>query len=75
MARRRGVCGEHPHCTASTAFGIGVGVRGASLLLYIFGCVVQDRQQFRFHEGTATMEEDGDGLVGEPAAEARALAK
>jgi amino acid transporter len=51
-----------------TDFGIGVGVLGASVLLYIFRRVVQDGERVHFREETPTMPEEGDGFVTEPAA-------
>ena len=41
-----------------TDFAIGVGILAASILLFIFRRVVQDRQPVHFREETPTMPED-----------------
>jgi amino acid transporter len=47
-----------------TDFGIGVGVLGASILLYIYRRVVQDGEKVHFREETPTMPEDGHWPAG-----------
>src|ERR1039458_8252351 len=41
-------------------FAIGVGVLAASVLLFIFRCVVQDGEHIHFREETPTMPAEGD---------------
>jgi uncharacterized membrane protein YjjP (DUF1212 family) len=43
-----------------TDFGIGVGVLIASVLLFVFRRVVQDKQKIHFREETPTMPAEGD---------------
>jgi len=45
-----------------TDFGIGVGVLGGSVLLFIFRRVVQDGERVHFREETPTMPEGGRWL-------------
>jgi amino acid transporter len=43
-----------------TDFAIGIGVLGASVLLFIFRRVVQDGERIHFREETPTMPAEGD---------------
>jgi amino acid transporter len=53
-----------------TDFGIGVGILAASVLLFIFRRVVQDRERIHFREATPTMPEEEQAMTDQAVATA-----